>query len=200
MIAAIGCGGKIAGVHRTWITETGRARLGADKLDKRWIGRKGGMFGMPVRMAAPTAKMVVGEGIETTMVVWSALLRRDGAVWSAEAAMSLGALAGAADPSGAGPDSPYTGRPLPSPIPDREGAGWMPPDCVDELVILADASRKDPAAAERHARRALRRHLQRANGSARSARLALPPGGWDSGLDFADVAVGARRMAKERAA
>lgn len=195
MIAAIGRDGKIAGVHRTWITEAGRARLGGRKLDKRWIGRKGGMFGLPVRFCAPTPRMVVGEGIETTLAAWSSLVARDGAIWSAEAAISLGALAGPEDPIGAGPDSPSTGRPLPSGTPDWSRSGWAAPDCVDHLIILGEGSTKDPHAAERHGRRALRRHRLRSDGCARHAHLALPHGGWGSGLDFADVAAAARGKA-----
>jgi hypothetical protein len=195
MVAAIGCGGRIAGVHRTWITESGRARLGGDKLDKRWIGRKGGMFGTPVRFAAPTGRMVVGEGIETTLAVWSRLLARDGAVWSADAAISLGALAGPEDAAGAGPASPATGRPLPSGVPDWTRPAWAAPDCVDHLTILGEGSVKDPHAAERHGWRAKRRHQLRSDGRARNVRLALPAGGWGSGLDFADAALATRGQA-----
>jgi hypothetical protein len=63
---------------------------------------------------------------------------------------------------------------------------------VTELVILAEGSAKDPAAAERHATRALRRDTLRTDGTCRNTRLALPPGGWGSGLDFADIAAANR--------
>lgn len=194
MLAAIARGGRIVGIHRTWITRTGRARPAGKALDKRIIGRTREIWGAPIRFAALSARMVVGEGIETTLAVWSRLLARDGAAWSAEAAVSLGALAGPEDRASAGPASPTSGRKLPSAEPDWTRAGWTAPDCVAELVILAEGSAKDPAAAERHATRALRRHTLRADGTCRRARLALPPGGWASGLDFADIAAASRRQ------
>jgi hypothetical protein len=194
MLAAIARNGHITGIHRTWITPTGRARPAGKALDKRIIGRTREIWGAPIRFSPPSQRMVVGEGIETTLAVWSRLLARDGAIWSAEAAVSLGALAGPEDRATAGPTSPTSGRPLPSAEPDWTRAGWTAPDCVAELVILAEGSRKDPAAAERHATRALRRHTLRSDGSSRRARLALPPGGWASGLDFADIAAASRRQ------
>jgi hypothetical protein len=199
MLAAIARDGRIVGIHRTWITESGCARPASKTLDKRILGRTREIWGAPIRFSAPSARMVVGEGIETTLAVWSRLLARDGAAWSAEAAVSLGALAGPEDRATAGPVSPATGRPLPSAEPDWTRAGWTAPDCVTELVILAEGSAKDPAAAERHATRALRRHTLRPDGSARRARLALPPGGWASGLDFADIAAASRQSQGESA-
>jgi hypothetical protein len=188
MIAAIGSGGRIAGIHRTWITETGRATLGGEKLAKRWLGRKRTMFGLPIRFSAPSARMVVGEGIESTLAVWSRLLRRGGEPWSAEAAVTRGALTGGGIDRGAATLNPRNGRPAPSPWPDHESPAWQAPDAVDELIILAEGSAKDPMAAELLTRRAVLRHQQRPNGDLRRCSHRLPGGRWDRDIDFADLA------------
>lgn len=62
MIAAIGRG-ALVGVHRTWITATGRARLpNGSKIPKKMIGRSGSIFGAPVRLSTSRLGVVVGEG------------------------------------------------------------------------------------------------------------------------------------------
>lgn len=195
MVAAIGRDRLLRAVHRTWITPTGRARdRSGATVGKSILGRTGWIFGEPIQFAPPAPRMIVGEGIETVLSVWSRLLARDGpGSWSAEAAVSLGALAGPEDPAGRGGLNPHTGRDAPSALPDRSGLAWAAPDDVDQLVILAEGSAKDPVSAERHARRAERRHAQRSDGTARSVRLALPPEGWASSVDFADVAAAENR-------
>jgi hypothetical protein len=192
MVALIARPGWIAGIHRTWITPGGRARLGVSKIPKQWLGATGRMMGCPVRFTAPGPNMVVGEGIETVLAVWSRLQLRHldagGEFWSAEAALSLNALTGAADPAFRGPASGRTGRPLSSAVPDMARPSWRAPDPVDRLVILAEASSKDPDEAMRRAWCAQRRHLWRSDGTARRCELRLPPGGWGTGMDFADLA------------
>lgn len=188
MVAAVGRV-VVEGVHRTWITAQGRASVDGVKLDKRMLGE---CYGRPVRFRPPTSRMVVGEGIETTLAVWSRLLRRGEVDWSADAALSRGALAGQGDPIGKGPASRTTGRTLPSGIPDWVHPGWQAPDGVDDLVILAEGSTKCPETAERLTLCAMRRHALRPNGRARNCTYRLPGGRWDSGLDFADVAVAER--------
>ena len=149
--------------------------------------------GFGVRFTAHSRRMIVGEGIETVLAAWSRLQLRhlagEGAFWSAEAALSLGALTGHADPCGRGPASPYTGRPLSSAVPDMRRPAWQPPDFVERLIILAEGSARDPLEAERRAWCAQRRHAWRAGRTARVCELRLPPGGWGSGMDFADLAV-----------
>ncbi len=194
MVGLIARDRRFLGVHRTWITPAGRRELRGVKLDKQWLGLTGEMMGGAVRFSKPARRMIVGEGIETVLAVFSRLVERGAAgpdvaePWSAEAALSLGALAGGEDPLGRGPESPATGRPLPSALPDWERPGWTCPDEVEELVILGEGSTKDPEAARRHALRAVRRHGRRADGSARTCCLALP-GDWGDGLDFADLAL-----------
>lgn len=188
MIARIGRG-QFEGVHRTWITPTGRARWddGA-KLAKRMLGTG---YGPGVRFCAPTDRMVAGEGIETTLVVWSRLLARGEDGWSAEAALSRDALCGPGDPAFEGPElNPYARppRPAPSPVPDWRRVGWSAPSCVDQLVVLAEGSSKDPVTAERLTRRAVARHAVRPDGRPRRCSYRLPGGDWGRDLDFADLA------------
>ncbi|MGG7567883.1 CHC2 zinc finger domain-containing protein [Rhodovulum sp. DZ06] len=189
MIAAIGRDRRMRAIHRTWITETGRARFpDGGKLDKRIVGKPRRIFGAPIQFSRPSARMVVGEGIESTLAVWSRLLRRDGPLWSAEAAVSRGALCGggvAEDPPRL---NPHTGRPAPSPWPDRDSPAWEAPDAVTALVILAEGSAKDPLSAELLTRRAVLRHRQRPNGELRACTHRLPGGRWDRDIDFADLA------------
>jgi hypothetical protein len=193
MIAAIGRDRRMRAVHRTWITETGRARgPDGDKLDKRIIGRSGRIFGAPIQFSPPTARMVVGEGIESTLAVWAQLLRRDGPIWSAEAAVSRNALTGGGVVDESPRHNPHTGRLAPSPWPDRDSAAWAAPDAVEQLVILAEGSAKDPLSAELLTRRAVLRHRQRPNGDLRQCSHRLPGGRWDRDMDFADLAAQTR--------
>jgi hypothetical protein len=197
MVALISRPGQVAGVHRTWITAEGRAELGGVKLDKQWLGQTGAMLGAPVRITAHSRRMVVGEGIETTLAWWSHAqllhLAGKGPHWSAEAALSLGALTGRALREPRPVLSPHTGRPLSSAQPDFSAWAWRAPDFVEHLVILGEGSAKDPAEAERRGWCAQRRHCWRQDGTARRCELILPPGGWGSGRDFADVAAGIGR-------
>lgn len=193
MVAAIGTAGDFRGVHRTWITPRARATdaTGA-KIAKAWLGRTGAMFGSPVRFCAPSDWVVVGEGIETTLAVWSRMQRKARHRWSAEAALSLGALAGPADPAGMGPGLAADGKPLPSAVPDFDVAknpGWMPPGLlalgrIGRVLILGEGSAKCPASAQRHGLRALRK----LTGTADRVRLIVPRRDWSAGLDYADLA------------
>lgn len=63
------------GVHRTWISATGRARRQGVKLDKRWLGATGHIYGEPVVLGpSGGSRMIVGEGIETVLATYSHLL------------------------------------------------------------------------------------------------------------------------------
>lgn len=193
MVGAIGTAGDFRGVHRTWIAPDGRARLpGGAKVPKAWLGETGRVYGSPVRLSPLSDCVIVGEGIETTLAALAAMWRRGRRHWCAEAALSLGALAGPADPAGRGPGLGANGEPLPSAVPDLspdKGAGWWPTsiegrDRPRRLLILGEGSAKCPASAERHGRRAFAKLLQ----SADRAKLVVPRGDWASGLDFADLA------------
>lgn len=187
MVAAIGRAGPLVGIHRTWITAEGRARL-ADgaKVPKMILGRTGAIFGEPIRLSPPTAGLVVGEGIETTLAAFAGLIAAGKRGWSAEAAVSLGALAGPEAAEGKGPGLTSRGAPLPSPIPDLASAAahWLPGEGVRAVLILGEGSSRDPEAARRHGLRA------RAKLEARGfeVRLVVPGNDWSSDRDFADVA------------
>lgn len=195
MVARIGRGAG-AGVHRTWITRTGRARdVTGAKLAKRWLGRTGGIFGQPVVLgdasqAGQPVRMIVGEGIETVLVLLSRLALR-GEVWGAEAALSRGALTGGGDRAfdTLRTKGPMAGRMLESSVPDFSTPSWSPPDRVAELVVLAEGSAKDPELARRLTLRAVARHRWRADGTARLCRYILPGNDWARDVDFADMGV-----------
>lgn len=193
MVAAIGTVGDFRGVHRTWITAHGRATLpDGGKVPKLWLGETGAIYGSPVRLCPPSDCIIVGEGIETTLAVLAAMWRKGRRDWSAEAALSLGALAGPADPAGRGPGLTSSGEPLPSAVPDfsvERNPGWMPPGLLNvgrlrRLLILGEGSARCPASAERHGRRA----WAKLAGTAERVRLIVPRRDWSLSLDYADLA------------
>lgn len=191
--------GEMIGIHRTWIMAEGRAKLATgEKVPKQWLGLTGRMAGGAIVFGPATERMIVGEGIESVLVPFSrqiamglaAPLRRGG--WSAQAALSLGNLAGAGQEKFGGPASPATGKPLPSAVPDWSRPGWRAPDTVEHLVILGEGSAKDPLAAKRFTERARRRHSVKSNGRTRaSCRVWVAGGDYALGLDHADLGAGA---------
>lgn len=178
---------RFHGVHQTWIGPQGRA-VDAEgrKLSKKWLGETGDLYGHPVRLSRTAPALVVGEGIETALAMFGALVAAGREGWACEAALSLGALAGPQAEDGRGPESRTTGRPLPSAKPDlgNPRGGWFPPEGVFRVVVLGEGSEKDPEAAERHGLRAVAKIA--AKGVA--VRLAMPGDGWADGRDFADLA------------
>ncbi|MBP7001699.1 CHC2 zinc finger domain-containing protein [Amaricoccus sp.] len=187
MIGAIGRG-ELVGVHRTWITPEGRARLGdGSKVPKKMLGRTGAIFGQPVRFSWARLGLIVGEGIETTLAAWAALVGAGkGGRWGAEAALSLGALAGPEDFRGRGPGLGPNGQPLPSDLPDLKStaAHWLPPAGVRAVLILGEGSSKSGEVARRFAERTRRKLIARGI----AAEVRVPGGRWDRDRDFADVA------------
>lgn len=201
MVAAVGRRETgFAGVHRTWITREGRARLAdGTKVPKQM---RGPCFGQPVRLTGPDpdSLLVAGEGIETTLAALRAIDADRDRVWraldlpadwrhlgvSGEAALSLGALAGGSLPgSGQADPCPVSGKPLPSAIPDPDNPGWLPPEGHrGPVLILADPSAKSPDSARHHAARAVLKLTRRGLRAA----VAVPLGRWDHGEDFADLA------------
>lgn len=161
MVAVIGAGGKFRGVHRTWITPEGRARMpGGAKVPKKTIGLTGGLAGWPVRFAKPAARVVVGEGIETTLAAWGAL-GGAAAGWSAETPRSLDPL-----------------------VPGPRGAKWLPPPGTREVLLLGEGSKArgdDLAEAYAQAKARLEALGPR-------VRVWVPPSGWWGGEDAADLA------------
>lgn len=157
---------KFLGIHRTWITATGRA-IGRDgkKIPKAMLGHTGHMFGAPVTLAQPNLSqpLVVGEGIETTMAavdMWRSL-RGNSGIWG-EAALSLGALTG-----------------------DGSNEGWLPPREQSGMVIVAaDPKKSDPAAAHAAAARA----TDRIRAAGYRCAYVVPLSRFDHDQDFADLA------------
>lgn len=189
MLGAIGRD-RIMGCHQTWITPEGRATFASgshagQKVPKKWFGRTGRLYGQPVILTRPAERLVVGEGIETTLAALGALARAGRGGWSAEAALSLGALAGPQAEPGRG-ISKSTGKTLPSDRPDLKAdrPGWLPPSAAVLVVVLAEGSERDPEAAERHGRRAIRK----IGAAGFNAVLAMPGDGWADPRDFADLA------------
>ncbi len=164
MVAAIGRG-KLLGVHRTWITAKGRAsHSDGRKIAKQWIGRTGALMGQPCVLTAPSPSVVVGEGIETTLAAYSSLVSAGQVQWSAEAALSRGAITG---------PSQYAGQ------------LWTPRPGVEEVLILGEGSSKHPA----EARQLYEGAAARLRAMGLRVRLTVPHGRWDLDLDFADVAL-----------
>ncbi|QDF14291.1 DNA primase [Dinoroseobacter phage vB_DshS-R4C] len=192
MVAFVGRS-RLEGIHRTWITPTGRARLpDGSKVPKKMLGR---CFGHPTVLTRPgCVTVMVGEGIETTLAGLTLAARRgvDPATITAEAALTLGALAGPQDYRGRPNRRTAAGNPLPSPRPDLAAPrpGWCPPAGTGRAVILADPSAKDPEAAQAHAERARAKiiHAMRALTMPGRVQLAVPLDRWDHDRDFADLA------------
>lgn len=163
MVAAVGRG-KLVGIHRTWITAEGRARhADGAKVAKQWLGRTGEMMGQPCALSSPTPAVVVGEGIETTLAGWGGLLSAGHVGWSAEAALSRGAITGPAqDPAQL----------------------WTPRPGVSEVLILGEGSAKRP----REARELYESAQARLEGLGLRVLLTVPRGRWDLNMDFADLA------------
>lgn len=179
--------GRVVGVHRTWIAADGSGR--AKLRDKRILGAA---EGASVDFGAPSRRMIVGEGIETTLAVLGRLARdglagdpvTPGEGWTAMCALSLGNIAGGQDTRFAEPS-----RGWPSPVPDPNRPGWRAPDKCRDLVILGDGDMADPHRARRDLARAQRRHSENSGRRAiRRVRIDWAGGGPDSGVDHADIA------------
>jgi DNA primase len=163
MVAAIqGAAWKIVGSHRTYLSieaDGSVRKLGLVAPDgdpfaaKRMLGQA---MGGAVRFAKAGATLSIAEGIETALSVLQ--VRPDIPVW---AVLSLGAMAGAGDPKALrrrrSADDPKTlaafkaGRTWPrleTDVPDMKRPGFVPPDGVRELLLLADADNKDPPMAQ----------------------------------------------------
>ena len=118
---------EFLGVHRTWITAEGRARLadGAN-VPKQWRGATGAMKGAPVPLAERGPRIILGEGLETTLAALAATRAAGDERWTAEAALSRDALA----------------------------QSWTPPAAAAGVMLLGEGSSKDPRTAEAKAREA----------------------------------------------
>lgn len=190
--------GKFGGLHLTWLNViaspddvTAPAPVKAEILDpdsgevlnsKKMRGSKTGAYIAIVMHDAPR-RLVIGEGIETVLSVWTAMHKAgrpmdDMAFW---AAGDLGNLAGRANKT---INHPTLKRPngqpqkVPDRFPDLDDAGLSIPDSVEELILLGDGDSEKVLTAyamERAARRYARQ--------GRVIRIAFAP----AGNDFNDV-------------
>lgn len=185
--------GTFGGLHLTWLT-TDAVPAKAEIIDpdpdsgeilnaKKMRGSKTGAYISLAVTEAPPRRLVIGEGIETVLSVWTAhhVAGRsidDMAFW---AAGDLGNLAGRATRTMNHPTLKRpNGRPMtvPDRYPDPDDVGLSIPDSVEELILLGDGDSEQlltECAMERAARRYSR--------PGRVIRIAFAP----SGLDFNDV-------------
>ncbi|UFW75180.1 DUF7146 domain-containing protein [Bradyrhizobium sp. WU425] len=190
--------GKFGGLHLTWLNVvtspddvTAPAPVKAEILDpdsgevlnsKKMRGSKTGAYIAIVMHDAPR-RLVIGEGIETVLSVWTAMHQAgrdldDMAFW---AAGDLGNLAGRANKT---INHPTLKRPngqpqkVPDRFPDLDDAGLSIPESVEELILLGDGD-SEKVLTENAMERAARRYARQG----RVIRIAFAP----SGLDFNDL-------------
>lgn len=194
MLAAIaGPDGRFAGLHSTWLdlnAPKGKACVrdpitGELLPAKKVRGSKSGGYidlgGTPI--AAGARRMIAGEGIETVLAVYTALVRagRDVSLTVLRAGIDLGNLAGKARETIAHPTlKTPTGRAqrVPNSVPDLSSPAMPVPAEIDELVLLGDGD-SDPFLTRNALERARSRHAR--DGRAVRVRFA------SSGLDFNDM-------------
>jgi hypothetical protein len=202
MVAGVQRGGKIVGLHRTYLKPDG-ATDPHKAIAKKMLGD---CWGGAVRLAPAdgTGRLATSEGIETglTFQGWKRLAGDRLPVW---AALSMGNIAGAGDArmqrrapahSWKRLTDPKTGADrgpmkLPTEYPDMDRPGLILPAWCKELIILADGD-SDPEITGALMNRAARRF--QAGGV--TVRIAWPP----AGLDWNDVALRAMAPAGTRLA
>lgn len=187
MLAAIvGPDGAFSGLHITWIDlaqPKGKAVIidpdtGEELASKKVRGlKKGGRIEL-IRSASPRT-LVLGEGIETVLSVWTALagIGRNLEGWAFWSSVDLGNLGGNSastieHPTAIGP----AGRPqrIPGPRPDM-GARAIPlPESITDLLLLGDGD-SERVLTETTLRRAAARYAR----PGRRIRKAFAPDGKD---------------------
>ncbi|SHF01822.1 Zinc-binding domain of primase-helicase [Kaistia soli DSM 19436] len=199
MIAAIVDGaGTFSGAHLTWIDPVtfGKAEIVDPATGEVLPAKKvrGSMRGGHIPLSKPLApcRLVIGEGIETVLSVRHAMQHVHGGGYDAAtlywSAVSLGNLGGRASETIPHPTLATTDKlgrrrrvKVPGPIPaeDSDGRpGLMPPEAIDEVIILGDGD-SDRFTTEQHLARASARWKR----AGRRIRIAFAP----SGHDFNDV-------------
>lgn len=157
--------GRFGGVHRTWIDlgqPKGRLVLplteaGRDRPTKKMLGLKQGGAMMLYTPKNPR-RIVMGEGIETTLTPWSHALEPGTAYW---AAGDVGNMSGKAF---------YEDGKRIEDLPDMaELECFLPPDWCEELVYLGEAD-----APGKHQREKCVRGLRRAKALRDAARIDRP--------------------------
>lgn len=187
MLAGItGPEGKFSAVHMTWLDPSRPGRklevadpdTGETAPAKKVRGSKRGGRIELARCAAPRL-LIMGEGIETALSVWTIALRAgerldDVAVW---ASVDLGNLGGPARATVEHPSARHRNGHrvrVPGPEPDLEGPAIPIPDSVRELTLLGDGD-SEPFLTRNAVARAAARYAQ----PGRIVRAAFAPAGQD---------------------
>lgn len=188
MLAAIQMpDGRFGGVHRTWVdlgAPKGKLQLPPDAAGKERVAKKvlGSMKGGAIRLYTPEGarRIVMGEGIESTLTPACHAIEPDTAYWAGIAIGNMGGKALRID-----------GRIVPR-HPDMDDLGmFLPPDWCEELVYLGEGD--DPQSEDKCVR-GLRR-ARRLREAARATRpelkplsiIFVPPG--EPGKDMNDIAM-----------
>jgi hypothetical protein len=154
MLAAItDAGGVFRAVHCTWLDldrPNGKAKIldpdtGEELPSKKVRGSKNGNAIRLVEAGAVASRLIIGEGIETVLSVWTALTQagRDLSGTSFWSAIELGNLAGKAAASVLHPtskDGRGRSRRVPGPQPDFDAPGIIAPAGVNDVVLLGTAT------------------------------------------------------------
>lgn len=172
MLAAIfDAGGQFIGLHTTWLDPSGpngkalvhHPLTGEVLPSKKVRGTKAGGFIDLGGCAVEAAKrMIAGEGVETVLAAFTALVRagRDVTGTLLRCSVDLGNLAGKATETLAHPTlKTEAGRPqrVPGPVPDLDSPAMPVPDSVPELVLLGDGD-SDPFLTRNALERSRARH------------------------------------------
>lgn len=140
MVAGISApDGSFMGVHCTWLNEDGRGKKKlVDRhhtvLDAKKV--KGTQKGGAIRLTPRQPALFVGEGIETTLSALYATAQAGKVGYGAWCGISLGNIAGGS--SGSLPHPQRAGFRVPSRNPDLDNPGFVPPQGVDEAILLGD--------------------------------------------------------------
>ncbi len=207
MLAAfIRSDGTFGGLHMTWLeadlesppvkVELNDPATGEMLNAKKMRGSKTGAHILIAPAAAPEParsdmkplprrpkRLIIGEGIETVLAVWTAHQAAGRAIADTEfwAAGDLGNMAGRATDTLRHPTLKRpNGHPqrVPGPVPDPDDSGLSIADSVEELILLGDGD-SDPFLTDHAMTRAARRYAK----DGRTIRIAFAP----AGLDFNDV-------------
>lgn len=187
--------GTFGGLHMTWLSsdavptkaEITDPESGEVLNSKKMRGSKTGASILVAPATEEPRRMIIGEGIETVLAVFTAhlLAGRDIADIEFRAAGDLGNMAGRSTET---VRHPTLKRPnghsqrVPGPVPDPDDSGLSIPDSVSELILLGDGD-SEPVLTEYAMTRAARRYAK----DGRVIRIAFAP----AGLDFNDVLRGA---------
>ena len=150
MLAAItDAGGVFRAVHCTWLDldrPNEKAKIldpdtGEELPSKKVRGSKNGNAIRLVEAGAVASRLIIGEGIETVLSVWTALTQagRDLSGTSFWSAIDLGNLAGKAAASVLHPtskDGRGRSRRVPGPQPDFDAPGIIAPAGVNDVALL----------------------------------------------------------------